>query len=280
MFLGSLRGALRERRVGDQDGHRFGLWILLPCDLKEAFSQGQVWARPSRNHHEILRVVELRVDSERHEAEKESLAFHDQRHRWRDGIVSVAADHDIDLLNIEETLVNVGYKFGVRLIVEANELHRPAEEFAVCIDVLLPDLVGESGGLAVRCERARERQTISDSEWRSVHGPGLEGDEGEQSADDRDVLDHVHDLIRAGRGIAGQWSVDRDRRKDEEHDQRDRNIASPHIEEQAKAARSLDSDERGHKKRRDWKTDGGQDCRRRSKGKDLSSARRDKEERD
>jgi hypothetical protein len=74
--------------------------------------------------------------------------------------------------------------------------------------------------------------------------------------------------------------VDRDRRKDEEQDQRDRNLASPQIEEQAKATYHLDSDERGHKKRRDWETDGGQDCRRRSKGKDLSSARRDKEERD
>ena len=169
IVLGSLRRALRERCVGDEDGHRFGLWALLPCDLKEAFSQGQVWVRPSRNHHEILRVVELRVHSERHEAEKESLAFHNQRHRWRDGIVSIAADNDIDLLDIEETLVKVGYELGVRLIVEADELHRAAEELAVCVDVLLPDLVGESSCLAVRCESARERQTISDSEWRSVH---------------------------------------------------------------------------------------------------------------
>src|SRR6266576_3268625 len=118
MVLDSLRRALRERGIGDQDGHRFGLGLLLPCNLKEAFSQGQVWVRPRRNHHEILRVVELRIDTERHEAEKESPAFHDQRHRWRDGIVTVAADHDIDLLNIEEALVNVSYKFGVRLIVE------------------------------------------------------------------------------------------------------------------------------------------------------------------
>src|SRR5712691_2594311 len=169
MFSGSLSGALRERCVGNQDRHRFGLWILLPRDLKEAFSQREVRVRPGRNHHEILRVVELCVDSERHETEKESLALHDQRHRWRDGIVSVAANHDIDLLNIEETLVNVSDEFRVRLVVEADELHGPAEELAVCVDVLLPDLVGESGGLAVRCESARERQTIPDSEWRSVH---------------------------------------------------------------------------------------------------------------
>src|ERR1700704_1870838 len=75
IVLGSLGGALRERCVGDQDGHRFGLWILLPCDLKEAFSQGQVWVGPRRNHHEILRVVELRVNRERHETKKESLAL-------------------------------------------------------------------------------------------------------------------------------------------------------------------------------------------------------------
>ena len=169
MFLGSQSRALRERGVGDQDGHRFGLWMLLPGDLKEAFSQGQIRVRPGRNHHEVMWVVELRVHGEGHEAEKEFLAFNNQRHRRRDGIVSVAAGDEIDLLNIEETLVNVSDELLVRLIVEADELHRPAEEFAVCIDVLLPDLVGESGGLAVRCESARERQTIPDSDWRSVH---------------------------------------------------------------------------------------------------------------
>ena len=55
--------------------------------------------------------------------------------------------------------------------------------------------------------------------------------------------------------------MDRDRRKDEEHDQRDGNIAGPHIEEQDKAPHDLDGIDRGQKKRRDWKTDGGQDCR-------------------
>src|ERR1700674_3504169 len=55
-------------------------------------------------------------------------------------------------------------------------------------------------------------------------------DEVDQSADDRNVLDHVDDLIRAGNRIADESCVDRDRRKDEEHDQRNRNIASPHIE--------------------------------------------------
>ena len=122
--------------------------------------QSQVWVRPGRDHHEIVRVVELRVDSERHETEKESLAFDDQRHRRRDGIVAVAADNDIDLLNIEETLVNVGDELGVRLIVEEDEFDRPAEEPAVGVDVLLPDLVGESSGLAVRRESARERDNI------------------------------------------------------------------------------------------------------------------------
>ena len=58
----------------------------------------------------------------------------------------------------------------------------------------------------------------------------LGSDEVDQPADDRNVLDHVDDLIRAGNGIADESCVDRDRRKDEEHDQRDGNIASPHIE--------------------------------------------------
>jgi hypothetical protein len=52
----------------------------------------------------------VRVGSERHEADQESLAFHDQRRRWCDGIVSVAPDRDIDLLNVEESSVNGSYE--------------------------------------------------------------------------------------------------------------------------------------------------------------------------
>jgi hypothetical protein len=51
----------------------------------------------------------------------------------------------------------VGDELRIRLIVEAHELHRAAKELAVCVDVLLPDLVRESSGLAVRCESAGER---------------------------------------------------------------------------------------------------------------------------
>jgi hypothetical protein len=169
MFLGSLRRTLREGRVGDQDRHRFGPRALPPRDFEEAFTQGQVWVRPGRNHHEVLRVVTLRVDRERHEPEKEPPALHDQRHRRRNRVISVAAHHEIDLLDVEETLVDVGDQRGIRLIVEADEFQRPSEEPARCIDLLLPDLVGEPGGLAVGRESARERQTISDSERRRVH---------------------------------------------------------------------------------------------------------------
>ena len=65
--------------------------------------------------------------------------------------------------------------------------------------------------------------------WRRRQ-PGSGSDEVDQSTDDRDVLDHVDDLIRAGNGIANESCVDRDRRKDEERDQRDGNIASPQTE--------------------------------------------------
>src|SRR5262249_13603240 len=162
-----------------------GLRVLLRRDLEETFSESQVRLWPGRNHHEVLRVVNLRVDRERHEAEEKFPTFHDQRHCWCHGVISVAADHDIDLLDVEQMLVNAGDELGVRLIVDADELHRPAEELTVGIDVLLPDLVGESSCLAVRCESARERQTISDSEWRSIHDLWLRTDEVDQAADDR-----------------------------------------------------------------------------------------------
>ena len=94
--------------------------------------------------------------------------------------------------------------------------------------------------------------------WRRRQ-PQLRSNESDQSADDRNVLDHVDGLICAGNGIADESCVNRDRRKDEEQDQRDGNIAGPHIEQQTEAPRDLDSDDRGQKKRRDGKTDGGQD---------------------
>src|SRR4029077_11878386 len=99
-------------------------------------------------------------------------------------------------------------------------------------------------------------------------------------ADARDIFDDVDDLVRPGHGIANEWSVNRDRGKDEEHDQRDSHVACPQIEEQPKATHDLDSVDRGQNKRRGWKTDRGQDSRGLSKGKNFPQTRRDKEERD
>jgi len=61
----------------------------------------------------------------------------------------------------------------IRLIVKADELHRPSEEPAVCVDALLPNLMSQPRCLAVRCKCARERQTISNPERRCVDGTRL-----------------------------------------------------------------------------------------------------------
>src|SRR5580692_6083427 len=95
--------------------------------------------------------------------------LHDQRHRRCNGIVSVAANNELDFLHIEKTLVEARDKIRVGLIVETDEFHRPAEEFAVLIDGLLPNLVCELCCFTVRREAARKRQAISDFEGRCIH---------------------------------------------------------------------------------------------------------------
>src|SRR5580692_5745626 len=95
--------------------------------------------------------------------------LHDQRHRRCNGIVSVAANNELDFLHIEKTLVEARDKIRVGPIVETDEFHRPAEEFAVLIDGLLPNLVCELCCFTVRREAARKRQAISDFERRCIH---------------------------------------------------------------------------------------------------------------
>ena len=73
-------------------------------------------------------------------------------------------DNDVDLLYVEKTLVDISYKIRVCLIVEADEFHGTAEKSAVLVNILSPDFVGESGCFAIRCQSARERQTISNLE--------------------------------------------------------------------------------------------------------------------
>jgi len=58
-------------------------------------------------------------------------------------------------------MVEVSYESRVRLIVEADQFHAPAEKSAVLVAVLSPDLVRQLSCFAVRCEGTRERQTIS-----------------------------------------------------------------------------------------------------------------------
>ena len=119
-----------------------GLGFCCPAISKKP-AQSRIWVRSGRNHHEVLWVVKLCVHSECHQADKEALAFDDQRHRRGDGIVSIATDDKIHLLNIQKAMIKISYEIWVGLIVEAHKLHRPAEELAVLVDVLLPGLVSQ-----------------------------------------------------------------------------------------------------------------------------------------
>jgi len=70
----------------------------------------------------------------------------------------VAADDEIDLSTSRNAVMSAT-SFGFVSSSAANELHRPAEEFAVFIDVLLPDLVA----IGRSCRSMRERQRGRDN---------------------------------------------------------------------------------------------------------------------
>ena len=74
----------------------------------------------------------------------------------------VAADHQIDLVDVEQLRVDAGHRRRIALIVVVDELHRPAEEPALGVDVLLPDLHREERRLAVGREPAGQRHAEAD----------------------------------------------------------------------------------------------------------------------
>ena len=108
--------------------------------------------------------------------------------------------------------------------------------------------------------------------------PRLLPDEGDQSADDGDVLDHVNDLIGTGSLIPQKWTVDRDRREHQERNQNERYIGRPEIEQQAKPTDELNQNDAGKRDCRNGKTDRGQDRGGWTEAENLSQAGGDEEE--
>ena len=88
-------------------------------------------------------------------------ADHD-RHRRRGDIRAIARYDEIDLVDIEQLCVDAGHLRRVGLIVIIDEFDRAAEQPALGVDVVRPDLHGQEAALAVDRERAGQRHRKPD----------------------------------------------------------------------------------------------------------------------
>ena len=162
VFARAVGGVARELLVGGDDRHRLRLRALLHRDVEEALGEGGLRVRPRRDHHEIVRVVELGVDREAEQPDERLLLLDDDRHGRRQHGGGVGADDQLDLVDVEQLRVDARHGRRVALVVVVDELDRPAEQPALGIDVLLPDLLGEQRGLAVGREPAGQRHAVAD----------------------------------------------------------------------------------------------------------------------
>ena len=100
-----------------------------------------------RQHREIARIVELAVHREAEQADEQLVVPHDDRHRRRGHVGGVAGDHQIDVIDLQQFDVDARDVGRVGLVVVEHQLDRTAEQSALGVDVLGPDLRGEHAAL-------------------------------------------------------------------------------------------------------------------------------------
>jgi hypothetical protein len=111
---------------------------------------------------EVVRVLVLLVVRQPQDAHDRELALHRDRHERGDQVRAVAGDDEIDLVDLEKLGVDAGDGGRVRLIVVGDHLDRPAEDPALLVHVVLPDLDGHQRRLAVRRQATGQRHAEPD----------------------------------------------------------------------------------------------------------------------
>ena len=138
------------------------LGILRRRDLEEAFGEGLLRRRARRQHREIFRIVEFAVGIEREQADEGLVLLHDDRNGRRHHVGRIGADDEVDFVDVEQLGVDARHRRRIGLIVVIDQLHRPAEQAALGVDFLFPDLGAEQRLLAVGGERAGQRHAEAD----------------------------------------------------------------------------------------------------------------------
>ena len=163
--LGVLAGAIgvgvRVLLVGIGDCDRLRLGVLRCRELEEALGEG-LRAGTVGCDLEIPRIVELVVDREAQQRDEDEVALHHDRHGGRDLRRRVGADDEIDLVHVEKLRIDARHGRGLALVVVIDELHGPAQNAALGVDVLLPDLHCKERRLAVGREPAGQGHAEAD----------------------------------------------------------------------------------------------------------------------
>ena len=158
----AVAGVVGELGILDHQRDRRWLWILLLGDLEDAFGEGRLGLRTRWQHREVFRIFELVVHIECKQADEGLALLHHHRQRWRDHVGRVAADHEIDFVDVEQLGVDAGHRRGIALVIVVNQLDRASEQSAFGVYFFFPDLHAQQRLLAVCGERTGLRHAEAD----------------------------------------------------------------------------------------------------------------------
>ncbi len=102
------------------------------------------------------------VHIERKQADEGLTLLHDDRQGRRDHVGGVAADHEIDFVDVEQLGVDAGHRRRIALVIVVDELDRASEQSAFGVYFFFPDFHAQKRLLAVGGERTSLRHTEAD----------------------------------------------------------------------------------------------------------------------
>src|SRR5262249_25806401 len=162
LFAGAVGGAACELGVGRKDRDGLRLRTLRCSDFEKSPRKGVHAVRPNRNHREILRIVEVPVDADSRETDRELVVRDDRRHRRCDEVGAIRPEQQVHLIDRDQLGVDAGNIGRPTLVLIDDELDRSAEQSALGIDVVTPDFERGADHLARRSAGAGQRKAHSD----------------------------------------------------------------------------------------------------------------------
>ena len=170
----TFRGALGEVVVDGEDRDRLRRRRQHLGAFEEAAGIGALDVVSGDVHREVAVVLQLLVHAGAEQRNVAHAPLHHDGHGWRDHRGGVGRGDDIDLVDIDQLRIERGDVGRVALVVIGHQLHRAAEDAALGIHVLRPDLLRQQRRAAIRREAARRATSRSrcGSGWRLAQRRG------------------------------------------------------------------------------------------------------------